>query len=166
MRRHDVVDLVRVLGLINAIRMVEYVPTLLAPRFLREPCGVDAPAGVVALCSSTIFSVTYGFNAVQTVSFCAPRYHSHSPRPLCPVFQGLTNLGGIVGIVLAVAVSGPLIDSCVVWLSQRNRGIYEPEFRLVSMATMLFGVFGYIGWAVGNDDDMPWIGAVTCIAYV
>ena len=51
-------------------------------------------------------------------------------------------------------------------MSQRNRGIYEPEFRLILAQTMLFGVFGYIGWAVGYDHQMPWIGAVACLVYV
>ncbi len=81
-------------------------------------------------------------------------------------YQGLTNLGGFVGIVLAMLVTGPLNDWGVVWMSQRNRGIYEPEYRLIFMLGMLFGVFGYVGWAVGNDHHMPWIGAVACITYV
>ena len=59
-------------------------------------------------------------------------------------------MGGLVGIVLAMAVTGPLNDWGIVWISKRNRGIYEPEFRLVFMASMLFGVFGYVGWAAGN----------------
>ncbi|KAM5538339.1 hypothetical protein V8D89_007941 [Ganoderma adspersum] len=96
---------------------------------------------LVVLCSSTIFTVTYNFTPVQT---------------------GLTNLGGIVGIVLAALVSGPLNDWWIVWMSQRNRGVYEPEFRLVFMLGMLFGIFGYVGRAVGNDHHMPWIGAVAC----
>ena len=65
-----------------------------------------------------------------------------------------------------MAVTGPLNDWGVVWMSKRNRGIYEPEFRLVFMISMLFGVFGYVGWAVGNDHRMPWIGAVACITFV
>ena len=51
-------------------------------------------------------------------------------------------------------------------MSQRNRGVYEPEFRLVFMLWILFGIFGYVGWAVGNDHHMPWIGAVACYTYV
>ncbi|KAI0673992.1 MFS general substrate transporter [Trametes maxima] len=97
---------------------------------------------LVPLCSSTIFTLEYNFNAAQI---------------------GLTNLGGIVGIVLAMLVTGPLNDWGVVWISKRNRGIYEPEFRLMFMISMLFGIFGYVGWAVGNDHHMPWIGAVACI---
>ncbi|KAI0040661.1 MFS general substrate transporter [Auriscalpium vulgare] len=98
---------------------------------------------LLPICSSTIFTIEYDFNASQI---------------------GLTNLGGIVGIVIAMAISGPLTDWGAVWMSKRNGGIYEPEFRLLFMSTMLFGVFGYAGWAVGTVNNMPWIGAVACIA--
>ena len=80
--------------------------------------------------------------------------------------QGLTNLGALVGIVLALLVTGPLNDWVIVWMSLHNCGIYEPEYRLVFMPSMLFAVFGYVGWAVGNDHHMPWIGPIACIAYV
>ncbi|KAH9923125.1 MFS general substrate transporter [Epithele typhae] len=99
-------------------------------------------AGLVPLCSSTIFTIEYGFNASQI---------------------GLTNLGGLVGIVLAMLVTGPLNDWGIIWISRRNRGVYEPEFRLFFLLTMLFGVFGYVGWGVGSEHNMPWIGAVACI---
>ncbi|TFK41975.1 MFS general substrate transporter [Crucibulum laeve] len=98
---------------------------------------------LMPICSSTIFTVEYNFNASQI---------------------GLTNLGGIVGIVIAMCVTGPLTDWGTVWLAKRNKGIYEPEFRIVFMITMLCGVFGYSGWAVGTTHNMPWIGAVACIA--
>ena len=71
----------------------------------------------------------------------------------------------MVGITLALITTGALNDWWVVWMARCNRGIYEPEFRLVFMISMLFGVFGYVGWAVGNDHRMPWIGAVACITY-
>ncbi|KXN90109.1 Quinidine resistance protein 3 [Leucoagaricus sp. SymC.cos] len=84
------------------------------------------------------------------------------PFLLSPV--GLTNLGGLVGIVLAFVISGPLTDWGTIRLSRQNHGIYEPEFRLFFAIAMLFGVFGYAGWAVGTTHNMPWIGAVACIA--
>ena len=62
-------------------------------------------------------------------------------------WQGLTNLGGIVGTVLAICITGPLTDWGTVWLARRNQGVYEPEFRIVFVGAMLFGVFGYAGWA-------------------
>ena len=51
-------------------------------------------------------------------------------------------------------------------MSRRNRGVYEPEFRLVLLISLLVGAFGYVGWAIGNENHMPWIGAVVCLAYV
>ena len=63
------------------------------------------------------------------------------------LLQGLTNLGGLVGSVLGTCISSPLIDWGTVWLAKRNKGVYEPEFRIFFVATMLFGVFGYAGWA-------------------
>ncbi|KAF8167500.1 MFS general substrate transporter [Crassisporium funariophilum] len=97
---------------------------------------------LMPICSSTIFTIEYNFDATQI---------------------GLTNLGGIVGIVLAMCVTGPLTDYGTVWLAKRNKGVYEPEFRIFFVASMLFGVFGYAGWAVGTTHNMPWIGAVACI---
>ena len=32
-------------------------------------------------------------------------------------------------------------------MARRNRGVYEPEFRIFFIGAMLFGVFGYAGWA-------------------
>jgi len=98
---------------------------------------------LVPLCSSTIFTIEYNFNPSQI---------------------GLTNLAGLVGILLGLFTAGPAIDWGVIWMSKRNGGVFEPEFRLVFVSTMLFGVFGYVGWAVGNSHHMPWIGAVACIA--
>ena len=63
-------------------------------------------------------------------------------------------------------VTGPLNDWGIVWIAKRNRGIYEPEFRIVFVLSMLFGVFGYVGWGVGSAQNMPWIGAVACIMCV
>ena len=126
----------------------------------------DSRAGLVPLCSSTIFTLEYNFDAAQIVSSLPhiPSQENALTHRRDP--QGLTNLGGIVGIVLAMLVVGPLNDWGIVWISKRNGGIYEPEFRLAFMLSMLFGVFGYVGWAVGNDHHMPWIGAVACITYV
>ena len=32
-------------------------------------------------------------------------------------------------------------------MARRNQGVYEPEFRILFIGAMLFGVFGYAGWA-------------------
>ncbi|KAJ3512271.1 hypothetical protein NLJ89_g3612 [Agrocybe chaxingu] len=98
---------------------------------------------LMPICSATIFTIEYDFDATEI---------------------GLTNLGGFVAVVLAVCTGGPLTDWGTVWMSKRNKGMYEPEFRIVFLTTMLFGVFGYAGWAVGTTKNMPWTGAVLCLA--
>ena len=79
--------------------------------------------------------------------------------------KGLTHLAGFVGVVLAI-FSTAVNDWVIIWISQHNHGIYEPEFRLVFMPSMLFGLFSFIGWAVGNTHGMSWVGAVACYMYV
>lgn len=108
--------------------------------------------GLMPLCSSTIFTIEYNFNATQIVNVLGVCAVLSMLTP--SLIQGLTNLGGIVGIVLATAITGPLTDWGTVWLSKRNKGIYEPEFRIIFMLSMLVGVFGYIGWA-GEEELEP-----------
>ncbi|KAJ7598367.1 MFS general substrate transporter [Mycena floridula] len=93
------------------------------------------------ICASTIFTLEYNFNPAQI---------------------GLTNLGAVIGIILAF-VTSPLTDWGIVRLAQRNKGVYEPEFRILFITTMLIGTCGYAGWAVGTTHKMPWIGAVACL---
>ena len=71
-----------------------------------------------------------------------------------------------MGSALGMLAAGPLSDWWIVWVSRRNRGVYEPEFRLVFLFSLLVGALGYVGWAIGNEHHMPWIGAVACLAYV
>ena len=129
--------------------------------------STDTEAAVVPLCASTIFTIEYNFNTAQVVRFLIAYHIVLSTYANIRAFnQGLTNLGSLLGDVLAILVTGPPSDWAIVWMSQRNRGIYEPEYRLVFMLCMLVGVFGYVGWAVGSDHHIPWIGPVACITYV
>lgn len=43
---------------------------------------------------------------------------------------GLMNLAPFIGTVLAFFFGGYLNDKCIMWLSRRNHGVYEPEMRL------------------------------------
>lgn len=52
-------------------------------------------------------------------------------------------MGGAPGTIIATS----MLDPGVVWLSKRNKGIYEPEFRLIFVLAMLFAFFGFVGWA-------------------
>ena len=63
-----------------------------------------------------------------------------------------------IGGVLGTAVAGKVSDIIVRYMSRRNDGIYEPEFRLVmaipvTVATCI-GLMGY-GWSAQERDN--WI---------
>ena len=138
------------------------------PSLLWCQCELNTCVAITNLCSSTIFTITYHFNPAQIVS--RPRVSLISILSYILIYmdvdQGLTHLSGLVGTIVGALITGPFNDWAIIRISQRNRGIYEPEFRLIFMLAMLFGVFGYAAWAVGIDHHMPWIGSVACIAYV
>ncbi|PIL28608.1 MFS general substrate transporter [Ganoderma sinense ZZ0214-1] len=117
------------------------MPTLCLGVFLIRRRSTDTGVDFVALCTSTIYTITYHFDASEI---------------------GLISVSNFVGIIPAVIVAGPLSDRWIVWMSQRNRGVYEPEFRLLFMQGLLFLVFGLVGWGIGYEHHMPWTGAVGC----
>lgn len=73
---------------------------------------------------------------------------------------------GLVSIAPLVAsfcgfISGPLNDWTVKRLARLNRGIYEPEFRLVlNVLTLILGVIGFFGFGAALKNQDPWPGPV------
>ncbi|KOS18671.1 putative MFS-type transporter [Escovopsis weberi] len=62
---------------------------------------------------------------------------------------GYTYTGAFVGALGGFAVSGLLADSSVKWLTKRNGGVYEPEFRILLVIPMLLlGGIGLFGFAM------------------
>ncbi|KAK5164681.1 uncharacterized protein LTR77_009887 [Saxophila tyrrhenica] len=74
---------------------------------------------------------------------------------------GLVAISPLIGAIVGAFVTGPLADWIVKFMSRRNKGVYEPEFRLVmiSISLLLGGIsfFGF-GWSLQVHD--PWIGPV------
>jgi MFS family permease len=63
------------------------------------------------------------------------------------VKTGYMYTGAFIGAVAGFIISGILSDSTARWLTKRNRGVYEPEFRLFLVIPMLIlacaGLFGF-----------------------
>jgi hypothetical protein len=72
---------------------------------------------------------------------------------------GLISIASLIGAILGAFVTGPLADWVVKFMSRRNKGTYEPEFRLVIIIVSLvlggMSFFGF-GWSLEVQD--PWIG--------
>ncbi|KAI5117939.1 hypothetical protein M0805_002052 [Coniferiporia weirii] len=73
----------------------------------------------------------------------------------------ISGVGPFIAAFLGNFLAGPLSDWVVKWMSRRNGGVYEPEFRLL-MAIPLFlsTTMGWFGWAVSASKEELWIGPV------
>jgi MFS family permease len=57
--------------------------------------------------------------------------------------------GPVVGAILGFILAGLISDPTARWLTKRNKGIYEPEFRLVLVIPQLiFGCAGLYGFGI------------------
>lgn len=63
------------------------------------------------------------------------------------VEAGYAYTGAFLGALVGFAVSGLLADSSAKWLTKKNKGIYEPEFRMILIIPMLIsagiGLYGF-----------------------
>lgn len=65
------------------------------------------------------------------------------------VQTGYMYTGAFIGALIGFLLAGLLSDSTARWMTKRNRGIYEPEFRLVLVIPqMIFGCAGLFGFGI------------------
>ena len=110
------------------------------PAILWSTLVYSLSIGWLIVLSETVSSIyrdkeTYNFSALQT---------------------GLVYLSPFIGGVLGTAVAGKVSDIIVRFMSRRNGGIYEPEFRLVMAIPVMFstciGLMGF-GWSAAEHDN-------------
>jgi MFS family permease len=74
---------------------------------------------------------------------------------------GLTGLSPFILALIGEAVSGPLNDYICVWLTRRNHGVYEPEFRLpLMLVVVVLGTVGFFGFGATVEAKTHWSGPV------
>jgi MFS family permease len=87
------------------------------------------------------------------VAFTIAQLFSPPPYLLTTAEVGYVSLGPFIGGVLGCVTVAILLDPLTVWLSKRNGGIYEPEFRLPLVAIGVLcgaGAFGFGGLAAAQ----------------
>lgn len=109
------------------------------------------------LWSSLVYALSVGWLIVLSESV-STIYESRDTYGFNSFQAGLVYLSPFIGGVLGTAVAGKVSDYIVRWMSRRNGGIYEPEFRLimaipVAISTTI-GLMGY-GWSAQERDG--WI---------
>ena len=109
------------------------------------------------LWSTLLYSLSIGWLIVLSESV-STIFENKATYNFTPLQAGLVYVSPFIGGVLGTAVAGKVSDIIVRYMSRRNGGVYEPEFRLVmaipvTIATCI-GLMGY-GWSAQERDN--WI---------
>lgn len=109
------------------------------------------------LWSALVYSLSVGWLIVLSESM-SHIYRDRATYNFDSLQTGLVYLSPFIGGVLGTAVAGKFSDVVVRFMSRRNDGVYEPEFRLVmgipiAICTTI-GLMGF-GWSVEERDH--WI---------
>lgn len=107
------------------------------------------------LWSSLVYSLSIGWLIVLSESV-SEVYRNKDTYNFTALQTGLVYLSPFIGGVLGTAVAGKVSDIIVRYLSRKNGGIYEPEFRLVMalpvMISTCIGLMGF-GWSAQERDN-------------
>ena len=109
------------------------------------------------LWSTLVYSLSIGWLIVLSESV-STIFKSKDTYNFTALQAGLVYISPFVGGVLGTAVAGKVSDIVVRFMSRRNGGVYEPEFRLVmaipvAISTCI-GLMGF-GWSAQERDK--WI---------
>ena len=97
------------------------------------------------------------FSVVNGVIFVAPPYNFSVSQ------VGLISLSPFILTLVGEIISGPLNDWICVYLTKKNKGIYEPEFRLpLIIVTIITGTVGFFGFGATIHFQTHWSGPVIC----
>ncbi|RDW88471.1 hypothetical protein BP6252_00503 [Coleophoma cylindrospora] len=70
---------------------------------------------------------------------------------------GLMSLPAFIGTTLGSLITGPLSDWSILYLSRRNKGVYEPEMRLWMMVPFIpFVPLGALMFGIGLNNGLSW----------
>ncbi|KAI0134300.1 major facilitator superfamily domain-containing protein [Xylariales sp. AK1849] len=97
------------------------------------------------------------FTVVNASIFTAPPYNFSVSQ------TGLISLSPFILSFVGEVLSGPLNDWVCLWLAKKNRGIYEPEFRLPTVIIpLIIGAAGFYGFGATIHYQTHWSGPVLC----
>ncbi|KAK4112416.1 MFS general substrate transporter [Canariomyces notabilis] len=129
--------------------------------FLRPVIMLFYPAVMWGfLVYGTVLTWIVVFSVVNGVIFVAPPYNFTVSQ------TGLISLSPFIMTIIGEVISGPLNDWICLYLTKKNKGVYEPEFRLplIIPATIL-GVVGFFGFGATVQYQTHWVGPVLCFGF-
>ena len=108
---------------------------------------VEYAAFVVSWTASSFLTL----NLTQDQAFAAPPYNFTSTK------IGFFNFAILIGALIGLFTAGPLSDYVADFLTKRNKGIREPEMRLLAMIPyVIIMIIGNVVVAVGYEHSWDW----------
>ncbi|KAI9708819.1 MAG: hypothetical protein M1820_003774 [Bogoriella megaspora] len=109
------------------------------------------------LWSTMLYSLSIGWLIVLSESVSVI-YRNRDTYNFSSLGTGLVYISPFIGGVLGTAVAGKVSDLIVRWMSRRNDGVYEPEFRLVmTIPVAISTVIGLMGFGWSAQEHDAWI---------
>jgi len=129
-------------------RMALYTPTDASIlQHLYQPLVILTTFPAVAYTAITFGTVLACFAILTTVQAI---YLIEPPYNFSPSGVGLFNLPPFIGCFIGFFVGGWLNDKSIMWLANRNQGIYEPEQRLwMAIPVSIFIPAGMLIFGIG-----------------
>ncbi|KAL4887256.1 major facilitator superfamily domain-containing protein [Aspergillus karnatakaensis] len=118
------------------------------------------------LYSASVYALSLGWLAVLAETI-AHLFQSVNGYGFTPVQTGLLYISPLIGTILGSVVGGKISDIVACVKAYHNRGVYEPESRLVMMIPVVIsttiGLAGY-GWSIEKSDH--WIVPTVCFGLI
>lgn len=126
---------------------VPVLPSIILPFKLFAFPIVQWSSFVFSWCASCFLVI----NITQSQAFAGP------PWLLSPASVGYTNFAVFAGAVISLVTAGPLSDWVSMRSTKRNRGIREPEMRLIALIPYACcNLIGSVIMAVGYQRGWSW----------
>ncbi|OCT51139.1 major facilitator transporter [Cladophialophora carrionii] len=109
------------------------------------------------LWSTLVYSLSIGWLIVLSESI-SDIYKSRDSYNFTSLQAGLVYVSPFVGGILGTAVAGKVSDVIVRYMSRKNGGVYEPEFRLVmAIPVAISTAIGLMGFGWSAEERNAWI---------
>ncbi|CAG5182844.1 uncharacterized protein ALTATR162_LOCUS10363 [Alternaria atra] len=116
------------------------------------------PVPLIAFPAVLFSTIVYGsyFTWLLTISVLSVNIFSAPPYMLNPAQVGLTNLPLLVVALIGSPLSGWTADALAKFMARRNKGVFEPEFRLTLMIpAVIFATIGFLGFGMSISAGYP-----------
>ena len=103
------------------------------------------------------FVVSWSASCFLTLNLTQAQVFTPPPYNFKPTVVGFTNFAILVGMFIGLLTAGPLSDWVSMQLTKRNKGIREPEMRLLTMIPyVVIMIIGNFVVAYGYQNTMSW----------